>query len=645
MEENKFDYKQLIGFALIALIGVFWLNTMKPTEEEAAKAEAEKAKTTQVATDSSATTTTNKITEAKTLDLRDSTQVANYKNATGAFGFNAGKVPMDGVTTIENELISLKVSNKGGQIIEALVKGQKVKGQFEELKTYDSLPVYLVKDGNASFGLNLTTTDNRVLDTKQLPFEPTYAENDGVKVLSMKLKVAADKFLEYRYELKEDYMMDFTVRSQGLNGFINASQPVNLEWKLKSFRHAKSVTYENRYTELIYEYEGGKDSYLGQTTDEETPKAVTWVAYKQHFFSSILLSDTPFRRANVTSENIVDGEMAEKDVEFLKNFSATIPLELKGGELNYTMDMYHGPTDYDTLSAYDRNLDEVVPLGWGIFGWINRYFLIPLFGLLSAFLPAGIAIIVMTILVRLLLSPVTYKSYLSQAKMKVIRPEINEINQKYKDDAMKKQQETMKLYGKAGVSPMAGCIPALLQLPVFYALFMFFPSAFELRQKSFLWADDLSSYDTIYKFPEGFSIPLYGDHISLFPILASIAIFFYMRMTTGQQMNSMQQPKQDGMPDMSKMMKYMMYFSPLMMLFFFNNYASGLSLYYFVSNLITIGIMLVIKNYIIDEDKIHAKIQENKKKPKKQNRFQKKMQEMMEQAEAQKKANASKRRK
>ncbi|KAB8155368.1 membrane protein insertase YidC [Kordia sp. TARA_039_SRF] len=646
MEENKFDYKQLIGFALIALIGVFWLNTMKPTpEEEAAakKAAAEKNKTTQVATDST-TTKTNTALETTTLDLTDSTQVAKYKNATGAFGFNAGKVDMDGTTTIENQLLSLKISNKGGQIVEARVKGQLVKGEFKELKTYDSLPVYLVKDGNASFGLNLTTADNRVINTKELPFEPTYSENGDTKTLSMKLKIAPNRFLEYVYELKDDYMMDFTVRSQGLNGAINASQPINMEWKLKSFRHAKSVTYENRYTDVHYEYEDGKDSYLGQMEDEENPKGVTWIGYKQHFFSSILLTDTPFRRANLTSENIVDSEMPEKDVEFLKNFSSTIPLELNGGELNYAMNMYHGPTDYETLTSYDRNLDEIVPLGWGIFGWINRYFLIPLFGLLSMFLPAGIAIIVMTIMVRLLLSPITYKSYLSQAKMKVIRPEINEINQKYKDDAMKKQQETMKLYSKAGVSPMAGCIPALLQIPVFYALFMFFPSAFELRQKSFLWADDLSSYDTIYKFPEGFSIPLYGDHVSLFPILASIAIFFYMRMTTGQQMSSMQQPSQEGMPDMSKMMKYMMYFSPLLMLLFFNNYASGLSLYYFVSNLITIGIMLVIKKYIIDEDKIHAQIEENKKKPKKQNRFQKKMQEMMEQAEAQKKANANKKR-
>ncbi|QHI38910.1 Membrane protein insertase YidC [Kordia antarctica] len=638
MEENKFDYKQFIGFALIALIGVIWYNSTLPSEEELAAAKAEKAKTEQVITQTTDATKAAVIEET-TLDLNDSTQLAKYKSTSGAFGFNAGKVSMDDVTTIENEVLALKVSNKGGQIVEVHVKGQMVKGQFEKLVTYDSLPVYLVKDGNSSFGLNFTTAENRVINTKDRAFEPTYTENDSTKVLSMKLKVAADKYLEYRYEIKDDYMIDFTVRSQGLNGVVNVSQPINMEWKLKSFRHAKSVTYENRYTDLHYEFDEGNDSYLGQATDEETINDVTWLGYKQHFFSSILLTDTTFKKATLSTDNIVDSEMPEKDVKFLKQFGASIPLELNGGELNYNMNMYHGPTDYDTLSAYDRNLDEIVPLGWGIFGWINRFFLIPLFGFLGTFLPAGIAIVVMTILVRLLLSPVTYKSYLSQAKMKVIRPEITEINEKYKDDAMKKQQETMKLYGKAGVSPMAGCIPALMQIPVFYALFMFFPSAFELRQKSFLWAEDLSSYDTIYQFPDGFSIPLYGDHISLFPILASVAIFFYMRMTTGQQMSSMQQPTQEGMPDMSKMMKYMMYFSPLMMLFFFNNYASGLSLYYFVSNLITIGIMLVIKNYIIDNDKIHAKIEENKKKPKKQNRFQKKMQTMMEQAEAQKKKN------
>jgi len=310
-----------------------------------------------------------------------------------------------------------------------------------------------------------------------------------------------------------------------------------------------------------------------------------------------------------------------------------MPLEFKGGELGYNMNMYYGPADYKVLNHYDRNLDEIMPLGWGIFGWINRFVFIPLFSFLISFIPHGIAIILFTILIRIVMSPVTYKSYLSQAKMKVLRPELQELNEKYKKDPMKKQQETMKLYNKAGVNPMAGCLPALMQVPIFYALFQFFPSVFDLRQKSFLWADDLSSYDAVIHLP--FYVPFYGNHVSLFPILASLAIFFYMKMTTGDQ--TMSAPPQEGMPDMSKIMKIMIYISPIMMLIFFNNYASGLSLYYFISNLITIGIMYVIKYHIVKEDKIHAMIQENKTKPKTQGRFQRKMQEMMEQAQEQQK--------
>jgi YidC/Oxa1 family membrane protein insertase len=448
----------------------------------------------------------------------------------------------------------------------------------------------------------------------------------------MRLKASETQFLEYRYVLKpNDYMMDFAIRSQGLNTVVNSTKPADLEWQLKTFRNEKSISYENRYTEMVFEYEDGKDDYLSAASDDDdVVNDVTYVAFKQHLFTSILLTDTPFKTATLKSENLVHDE--EIDTVFTKNYVANFPLEFKNGELNYNMNMYYGPSEYDILNSYERNLDEIMPLGWGIFGWINRYVFIPAFGIISGFLPYGLAIVFFTILVRIVMSPVTYKSYVSQAKMKVLRPEIAELNEKYKDNAMKKQQETMKLYSKAGVNPMAGCLPALMQMPVFYALFQFFPSMFDLRQQGFLWADDLSSFDAVYQLP--FTIPFYGDHVSLFPILASLAIFFYMKMTTGDQ--QMSAPTQEGMPDMGKIMKVMLYISPVMMLFFFNNYASGLSLYYFISNLITIGIMLVIKNYIVKEDKILAKINENKTKPKKESKFQKKMREMMEQAEAQK---------
>ncbi len=624
MEEKKFDLNTVIGFILIFGIFGWMLYTNQPTPEEI---EAEKAKqaaaTTEEKVDESKTTDFVAESKAITVNPQDSLAMIAAKTQLGAFSYSASlPSAKDSFTKIENEVLSLKVNNRGGYIEEALLK---------KFKTYDSVPLYLIKDGkNASFNINFGTTDNRILNTKDLFFEPTVTKNGDNTVLSMKLKVSESKFLEYRYELKpNEYMLDFTVRSQGLQQVFNSGQVINLDWKLQAIRQAKSASYENRYTDIHYEYEGDRDGYTGQGEfDEDQENEVSWIGFKQHFFTSILLTDTPFKTATFASKNVAStSDLDDKDIKVTKEFSASIPLELQGGELNYNMDWYYGPTDYETLSSYDRNLDEIVPLGWGIFGIINRYIFIPFFGMLSAFLAPGIAIIVMTIIVRIVLSPVTYKSYVSQAKMKILRPEITEINEKYKDNAMKKQQETMALYSKAGASPMSGCLPALMQIPVFYALFNFFPSAFDLRQKSFLWADDLSSYDTIAQLP--FEVPFYGDHISLFPILASIAIFIYMMMTTGQTM----QTQQPGMPNM----KFIMYLSPLMMLVFFNNYASGLSLYYFISNLITIGIMLVIKNVIIDEDKIHAKIQENKKKPKKQGKFQKKMKELMEQAEQQQK--------
>jgi YidC/Oxa1 family membrane protein insertase len=618
MEEKKLDINSIIGFVLIfgILIFMFYQNQPTPEELEAQKAEQEQVEA--VSKEAEKEVETAPINQSQPINLQDSTAVADYKSAVGAFGFTQAS---DGTTKLENEVLYLEVSNKGGQIVEAKMK---------DYVTHDSVPVYLVKDGNANFAINFSTNDNRVLSTADLYFEPSLTKNGDNQVLSLKARVANNQFLEYRYEMKpNDYLVDFTIRSQGLNGVINSTRPIELTWDLKAIRQDQSVQYENRYTRLTYNHEDDKISKLseGSDLDEETEEDVKWLSYRQHFFSTILATDDHFKTAQLSSKNLVEEE--SKDVLFTKAYSTKAPLELQGGELSQNMHWYYGPTDVKVLDDYkDLGIVESIPFGWGIFGWINRYVFTPFFGFLSSFLPFGIAIIVMTIIVRLVLSPVTYKSYLSQAKMKVLKPEITEINEKYKDNAMKKQQETMKLYNKAGVSPMSGCIPALLQLPIFYALFMFFPTSFSLRQKSFLWAEDLSSYDTIFELP--FTIPFYGDHVSLFPILASVAIFFYMMMTTGQSMQMQQQP---GMPNM----KFIMYLSPIMMLFFFNNYASGLSLYYFVSNLITIFIMLAIKNYILDEDKIHAQIQENKKKPKKENKFQRKMREMMEQAEEQKK--------
>ena len=620
MEEQKFDAKSIIGYVLLVGIAMWFFMVNKPTEAELEAQKKEEQAQEQAALAAQAE---KAIEEAKpAVAAVDSlAQLVAYKEL-GAFGYSKTLASANGGdTVIENELLKLTVANKGGYVKEAVLK---------EFTSKDGKLVSLIKDGkNASFGIDFSTKDSRVLNTNDLFFQPTVSKVGDNTQLSMKLKVSEAQFLEYVYVLKpNEYMLDFFVRSQGLEGVIDGSKSIDLNWELAAFRNAKSGTYENRYTDLIFEYEDGRDDYVSQRDFKETDaEDVTYVAYRQHFFSSILLNGKGFKKADFTSTNLLKDE--EVDTLMLRKFTTKVPLELTAGNLNYEMNWYYGPTDYQILSKYERNLDEVVPLGWGIFGWINRYVFIPVFAFLSSVLPYGIAIIVLTVLVRLALSPITYKSYVSQAKMKVLKPEITEINEKYKDNAMKKQQETMALYRKAGVSPLSGCVPALLQIPVFYALFNFFPSAIQLRQKSFLWADDLSSYDVIAELP--FRIPFYGDHISLFPILASIAIFFYMTLTTGQNMPA-QQP---GMPNM----KFIMYLSPLFMLVFFNNYASGLSLYYFVSNLITIGIMLVIKNFIINDEKIHAKIEENKKKPKKQSKFQQKLKEAMEQAEKQQKMN------
>ena len=624
MEEKKFDFNSLIGFVLLGAIMLWWMYSNQPTpEEQAAKekgAEIENVEAKEATTNAA---TFNNTTQT-TLQATDSLSLVKAKGKLGDFGYSA--TVLEGETVLENNVLRLVISNKGGQIKEALIKNY---------VTYDSLPLYIVKDQNASFNINFGTSENRILNTKDLMFEPTISSDGSKEVLSMKLKVSDSRFLEYRYEMSPDeYMVDFNIRSQGLSTSLNSAQQITLDWSLDGFSHEKSIRYENQQTEMYYE-KGDEDiDYLSVGGEDDAEESdVNWVAFKQHFFSAILISDKAFDNAKLTSVTLSKDE--EIDTVFTKAFALKTPLALDGGEFNYNMNWYIGPNDYQILKKYDRNLKEIVNLGWGIFGYINRLVFIPVFNFLQGFIGNyGLIIILLTIVVRIIMSPLVYKSYLSSAKMKVLKPEMEEINKRLpgKENAMKRQQETMAVQSKAGVSPLSGCIPALLQMPVFFALFRFFPSNIDLRQKGFLWADDLSSYDSVFELP--FHIPMYGSHISLFPILASVAIFFYMRMSQSQQMG-MQQPTQEGMPDMQKMMKMMMYLSPVMMLIFFNMYASSLSLYYFVSNLLTITIMLVIKHYIIDEEKIHAKIEENKKKPKKEGKFRKRLNDAMKQAQEQ----------
>lgn len=618
MEEKKFDYNSLIGIVLFAAIFLWYSSINKPE----ISSEQPKEKTEEVVKQNP---TPTKIEEIyATTSSNDSLKEAVLTNKFGVFAYSALQAK-EGITVLENELVILKIDNKGGQIKEALLKNY---------RRFDSTPLYLIKDENALFNINFGTSDNRILNTKDLFFEPTLTKNGKNQVLSLKSKVSDSQYLEYRYEMKpNEYMVDFSVRSSGLSDVFNASNPIILDWNLNAYRNEKSIRTENTmYSHFYFKAENDVD-YINAGKSKILNK-LDWVAYKQHFFNSALLTDTPFDNATITSTDLVLNE--EIDTIFTKKYELKTPLILTGGEMNYNLKWFYGPSDYNLLKKYENtDLDEISDLGWGIFGFLNRVVFYPVFNFLKEFLGNfGLIIILMTIVVRIIMSPLVYKSYLSSAKMKVIRPEINALLEKYpgKDNAMKRQQETMAIQRKAGVSMMSGCIPALLQMPVFFALFKFFPTNISLRQEGFLWASDLSSYDTIFMLP--FKIPFYGSHISLFPILASVAIFFYMKMNQSQQAN-MQMPTQEGMPDMSKMMKYMIYLSPIMMLFFFNNYASSLSLYYFISNLLTIIIMLVIKHFVIDEAKIHAKIEENKKKPVKVSKFRQRIDDAMKQAQEQ----------
>lgn len=596
MEENKFDPYQFIGFVLIAIILTWMLYDQNPENG-------------QVVLESK-----KESNEIKSIikENSDSSQLDDLGEFSNVISLKRVNEPI----SIQNSKLKIKFNSLGGQIVELSLK------DFTNHKG-DSL--YIIKNNN-NFNVEFKTKDGRSFNSSDFIFEPELSTKNFKQVVTYRAKIGQNKNIEFIYELSaDDFMINFRIKSEGLSPVLSNDQKNKFSWNLKAFRNSRSIEYENWYTELTYGYENEKMSYLSSSSsDEDDIEKVDWIGYKQHFFNAILVPENQIKNVFFSSENLVSSE--DKNQIYTKNYFSEYEFD-SNGEINENFKLYFGPSEFNTLNSYNLGIEKSIYFGWGIFGWINKYIFNPLFEFLSSYFPHGISIIIMTILVRLAMSPVTYKSYVSQIKMKTLRPEVEEINNKFKNDAVKRQQETMSLYNQAGANPMSGCLPALLQLPVFYALFSFFPVAFALRQKSFLWADDLSSYDSILDLP--FSIPFYGDHISLFPILASIAIFIYTMMTAGQQAT----PTQPGMPNM----KIIIYLMPLMMLFFFNNYASGLSLYYFVSNILTIILMLVIKNYIIDDNKIRLQIEENKKRPKKSGGFSARLQRAMEQAEKQKK--------
>ncbi len=597
MEQNKFDPLQFIGFLLISVILMFWFydNQSNIIENQ------------------------QDIAVEDVLDQVNDNSInlnSNEENSNELLDENFDENFVEEVITLENDNILFEISTDGADINKLLLK---------KFINYNDEPLFLVNNNKSVFSYNIPNGRNSIINSGDLIYTAEIIRDKSI--IKLTAEIDDKRSLELTYSLEEDSsIIDFDLKLNDFNNSLN-SDGVELIWKRDSFRNSKSIDYENRYTALSYGFEDEKDSYLSVAgTKNKNINNVNWISFREHFFSSILILDNQSNDVEISSEDLASNETLNNI--YTKRFSANVPLELTSNNtLSYSM--YFGPTDYELLKDYNLNLENSVPIGWGIFGWLNRFVFFPLFSFLTNYFSYGIAIIIMTIIVKIAISPLTYKSYLSQIKMKILKPELQVINEKFKDDPMKKQQETMNLYTKSGANPMSGCLPALLQMPLFFALFTFFPVAFSLRQKSFLWADDLSSYDSILEL--GFYIPLYGDHVSLFPILASIAIFFYTKMTTGDQMMS---ASQTGGVNM----KLIMYMMPLLMLFFFNNYASGLSLYYFISNVLTIILMLIIKNFIIDDNKILTEIEENKKKPLKVGGFRARLQKALEEAEKQKKS-------
>ena len=594
MEENKFDPLQFIGFLLISAILMFWFYDNQSSYVENQQ---------------------DIVVENPIEKFEDNSNTLNLAKE------DSNKVELDKkfkeeIITLENDKILFEISTSGADINKLLLK---------DFSNYNDQPLFLVNDNKSIFSYNIPIGRNSIISSRDLNYSAEIIKDKSI--LKLTAVIDTQRSLELTYSLEENSsILDFDLRLNDSDRNSSYDQ-LELVWGKDSFRNSKSIDYENRYTALSYGFEDEKDSWLSVAgTSNKNINNVNWISFREHFFSSILILNNETNNVEISSENLASNETL--DNKFTKRFKANIPLSLDSDN-DLSFRMYYGPTDYETLKEYNLSLENSVDMGWGIFGWLNRFIFFPLFSFLTTYFSYGISIILMTIIVKVSISPLTYKSYLSQIKMKILKPELEIINEKFKDDAMKKQQETMKLYTKSGANPMSGCLPAFLQMPIFFALFVFFPAAFSLRQKSFLWADDLSSYDSILNL--GFYIPLYGDHISLFPILASISIFFYTKMTSGQQMMS---ASQTGGVNM----KLIMYMMPLMMLFFFNNYASGLSLYYFISNVLTIILMLIIKNFIIDDNKILTEIEENKKNPVKAGGFRARLQKALEEAEKQKKS-------
>lgn len=535
--------------------------------------------------------------------------------------------PKEQIISLENEIVKIDFSTKGGQMLSA---------QLKNYKKYNGDSLYLFKT-DANLSLELINKKGIALNTDKAIFTPIQSSSDANQTLVMRMNYSDTEYIDFIYSLAPNsYMMKFDIAVVGMQNLLSVDclEKFKLNWSQKLYRQEKSEKNEQRYTRIHYKGTDGSFEELSESSNDnrEVPTGVKWVAFKNQFFATTLIADNEFTSPSLHSKVLQSPDYL-KDAEATLYFKPTLDNTgtLKGG-----FTYFLGPLDYYMLKGYDDgikevsqqlDLDKLIPLGWALFRVINQYFIIPLFTLLaSTEMSMGIVILLLTLIVKLIISPLTYKSFMSSAKMRVLKPQVDEINEKYpgQEKAMERQKAVMALYGQAGVNPMSGCIPMLLQMPILLALFSFFPSLIELRQQSFLWAHDLSTYDAIFEWNT--NIPYIsswlGNHISLFCILMTATNIIYTKFNMDATNTGQQQ-----MPGM----KWMMMLMPLVFFFVLNSYPSGLTYYYFLSTLMTILITMAFR-YLIDEDKVLAKLEENKKKPKKKG-FMARLQEQAEQAQ------------
>lgn len=539
-------------------------------------------------------------------------------------GKNVSNSP-EKIVSLENNLLKIDFSTKGGQV---------VKAQLKKYSTYEDLPLYMI-DGDGSFSLELMNKQGIKLQTKDLNFKPT--QNGNAQTLVMRMNYTDSQYVDFIYALDPDsYTLKFSVALVGMQNILDKQnlEELNIKWEQKLRRQEKSEKNEQHYARIYYKYVNGSVEDLSETSDDATDAKIPikWVSFKDQFFASTLIADKEFSSTNMKS-TLLDSP------KYLKQYEASlsIPTEVKNGNaVTANMQYAFTPLDYYMLKNYDADikdnakkldLDKLIPLGWSIFRYVNQYFVIPLFNMLEGTgMQMGLVILLLTLIVKLIISPLTYKSFISSAKMKVLRPQVEEINEKYpgQEKAMERQKATMALYSQAGVNPMSGCIPMVLQMPILLALFAFFPSAIELRHQSFLWAHDLSTYDAIIEWKTNipFISSWLGNHISLFCVLMTVTNIIYTKVNMDATNTGQQQ-----MPGM----KWMMMLMPLVFFFVLNNYPSGLTYYYFLSTLMTIIITMAFR-YFVNDEKLLARLEENKKKPKKKG-WMASMQEKAEQAQ------------